>query len=189
MPRRKPTLAVWKFASCDGCQLSLLDLEDELLAVAGAFDIAYFREASSRDAEGPFDISIADGSITTAHDLARLRDVRARSRYLVALGACATSGGIQVRATSPTSRPTRAAWSTPRLALPDAGDLHRLLGSRHGGLRAARVPDRQAPASRGAERLPARPHARPCRRTVRLHGMQDARDRVRDGHGRRAWDR
>lgn len=96
MPRkRRPSLAVWKFASCDGCQLSLLDLEDELLDVAGALDIAYFREATSRDSSGPFDISIADGSITTAHDLERLRDVRRRSRYLVSLGACATSGGIQ----------------------------------------------------------------------------------------------
>jgi coenzyme F420-reducing hydrogenase gamma subunit len=93
--RRRPSLAVWKFASCDGCQLSLLDLEDELLAIAGAFDIAYFREATSRDSEGPFDISIADGSITTADDIERLRQVRQRSRYLVSLGACATAGGIQ----------------------------------------------------------------------------------------------
>lgn len=96
MPRRRrPSLAVWKFASCDGCQLSLLDLEDHLLDLAGALDIAYFKEATSRESAGPFDISIADGSITTTHDLERLRDVRARSRYFVALGACATAGGIQ----------------------------------------------------------------------------------------------
>ena len=92
---KKPTLAVFKFASCDGCQLSLLDLEDHLLDIAGAVDIAYFREASSRESRGPFDIAIADGSITTAHDAERIREVRRRSRYLVALGACATAGGIQ----------------------------------------------------------------------------------------------
>ncbi len=93
--RKRPTLAVWKFASCDGCQLSLLDLEDELLAIADAVDIAYFREGTSKESQGPFDVSIADGSITTTHDAERIRDVRRRSGVLVALGACATAGGIQ----------------------------------------------------------------------------------------------
>jgi coenzyme F420-reducing hydrogenase gamma subunit len=93
--RKRPKLAVFKFASCDGCQLSLLDLEDELLDIAGQVDIAYFREATSKDSKGPFDIAIADGSITTPHDAERIREVRRRSRYLVSLGACATSGGIQ----------------------------------------------------------------------------------------------
>jgi len=94
-PPRRPTLAVWKFASCDGCQLSLLDLEDELLAIAEAVDIAYFREATSRDSEGPFDLSLVDGSITTPDDVERIREVRRRSKHLVVLGACATFGGIQ----------------------------------------------------------------------------------------------
>lgn len=88
-------MAVFKFASCDGCQLSLLDLEDELLAIAAAVDIVYFREATSRSALGPYDIALADGSITTPHDVERIREVRRSSRYLVSLGACATSGGIQ----------------------------------------------------------------------------------------------
>jgi sulfhydrogenase subunit delta len=96
MPRRRrPRLAVWKFASCDGCQLSLLDLEEVLLELAGAVEIAYFREATSKDSRGPFDLSLVDGSITTPHDQERIRDVRRRSRYLVSLGACATAGGIQ----------------------------------------------------------------------------------------------
>jgi coenzyme F420-reducing hydrogenase gamma subunit len=95
MAEPRPTLAVWKFASCDGCQLSLLDLEDELLAIAEALDLCYFREATSRDAHGPFDLSLVDGSITTPHDVERIRDIRRRSRHLVTLGACATSGGIQ----------------------------------------------------------------------------------------------
>lgn len=94
-PRRKPRLAVWKFASCDGCQLSLLDCEDELLAVAGAVDIAYFPEATRAAAAGRYDLSLVEGSITTPHDAARIREIRARTRTLVTIGACATAGGIQ----------------------------------------------------------------------------------------------
>lgn len=91
----RPRLAVWKFASCDGCQLSLLDCEDELLAVADAIEIAYFLEATSRAAPGPYDLSLVEGSITTPHDAERIRAVRAQSRALVTIGACATAGGIQ----------------------------------------------------------------------------------------------
>jgi sulfhydrogenase subunit delta len=91
----KPRLAVWKFASCDGCQLSLLDCEDELLAVAGAIDIAYFPEATRGTVKGKYDLSLVEGSITTAHDAERIHEVRRRSRRLVTIGACATAGGIQ----------------------------------------------------------------------------------------------
>ncbi len=92
---RKPKLAVWKFASCDGCQLSLLDCEDELLAVAGAVEIANFPEASSAVARGPYDLSLVEGSITTPHDAERIHQVRRASKVLVTIGACATAGGIQ----------------------------------------------------------------------------------------------
>jgi len=92
---RRPKLAVWKFASCDGCQLSLLDCEDELLAVAGAVEIAYFLEATRAEVAGPYDLSLVEGSITTAHDAERIQKVRRRSRRLVTIGACATAGGIQ----------------------------------------------------------------------------------------------
>jgi sulfhydrogenase subunit delta len=88
-------LAVWKFASCDGCQLSLLDLEDELLILASRLEVAYFLEASSAPVDGPYDVSLVEGSITTAHDAERIRDVRASSRTLITIGACATAGGIQ----------------------------------------------------------------------------------------------
>jgi coenzyme F420-reducing hydrogenase gamma subunit len=91
----KPTLAVWKFASCDGCQLSLLDCEDELLALAGAVEIAYFLEARRAVAAGPYDVSLVEGSITTEHDAERILQVRAQSRVLITIGACATAGGIQ----------------------------------------------------------------------------------------------
>ena len=93
--RRKPKLAVWKFASCDGCQLSLLDCEEELLAVADQVEIAYFPEASRAFIPGPYDLSLVEGSITTPHDAERIHDVRKSSKVLVAIGACATAGGIQ----------------------------------------------------------------------------------------------
>jgi coenzyme F420-reducing hydrogenase gamma subunit len=93
--RERPKLAVWKFASCDGCQLSLLDLEDELLALAGEIELAYFLEARRQTASGPYDLSLVEGSVTTAEDADRIRKVRAESRRLVTIGACATSGGIQ----------------------------------------------------------------------------------------------
>ena len=91
----RPRLAVWKFASCDGCQLSLLGLEDELLAMAGAVEIAHFLEATRESAPGPYDLSLVEGSITTAHDAERIREVRRQSKRLVTIGACATAGGIQ----------------------------------------------------------------------------------------------
>ncbi len=92
---KKPKLAVFKFASCDGCQLSLLDCEDELLDVAGAVHIANFAEASRAIAPGPYDISLVEGSITTAHDAERIQKIRRISKTLITIGACATAGGIQ----------------------------------------------------------------------------------------------
>jgi len=91
----KPRLGVFKFASCDGCQLSLLDCEDELLAVAGAVDIGYFLEASRRSLEGAFDLALVEGSISSPEQLEQIHDVRRRSRFLMTIGACATAGGIQ----------------------------------------------------------------------------------------------
>jgi sulfhydrogenase subunit delta len=90
-----PTLAVVKFTSCDGCQLTLLDCEDELLTVADQVHIAHFTEATSITEPGPYDISLVEGSITTPEELDRIRRVREQSRVLVAIGACATAGGIQ----------------------------------------------------------------------------------------------
>ncbi len=92
---RRPKLAVWKFASCDGCQLSVLDCEDELLALTGKVELAYFLEASSAPVAGPYDLSLVEGSITTPDDAERIRRVRRQSRRLVTIGACATAGGIQ----------------------------------------------------------------------------------------------
>jgi coenzyme F420-reducing hydrogenase gamma subunit len=91
----RPKLAVFKFASCDGCQLSLLDCEDELLAVAEAVDIAYFLEARTQQSSGPYDVGLVEGSITTSHDAQRIKEIRQQCRFLATIGACATSGGIQ----------------------------------------------------------------------------------------------
>lgn len=95
MTSSKPRLAVWKFASCDGCQLTLLDAEDHLLDIAGAIDIAYFPEATKGEVEGRYDLSLVEGSVTTRHDAERIHDIRDRSDVLVTIGACATAGGIQ----------------------------------------------------------------------------------------------
>jgi sulfhydrogenase subunit delta len=90
-----PTLAVWKFASCDGCQLSLLDCEDDLLAVADRVHVAHFLEASRTIEPGPYDVSLVEGSITTAADAERIHHVREMSGTVVTIGACATAGGVQ----------------------------------------------------------------------------------------------
>ena len=95
IPKHKPKLAVWKFASCDGCQLSLLDCEDELLALAGEIEIANFLEATRAVVKGPYDLSLVEGSITTPHDAERIHQIRRASKFLVTIGACATAGGIQ----------------------------------------------------------------------------------------------
>ncbi|GIX31473.1 MAG: oxidoreductase [Porticoccaceae bacterium] len=95
MAQRKPRLAVFKFTSCDGCQLSLLDCEDELLAVAERVEIAHFLEASSRVLPGPYDIGLVEGSISTPAQVEEIRRVREACRLLVTIGACATAGGIQ----------------------------------------------------------------------------------------------
>ena len=95
LKKHKPKLAVWKFASCDGCQLSLLDCEDELLGLVGEIEIANFPEASRAVAKGPYDLSLVEGSVTTAHDAKRIQEVRKVSKTVVTIGACATAGGIQ----------------------------------------------------------------------------------------------
>ncbi|HTS00605.1 MAG TPA: oxidoreductase [Bacteroidota bacterium] len=114
MPVKRPKVAVFKFASCDGCQLSLLDAEDELLLVAGAIDIANFPEASRRVVKGPYDIGLVEGSITTPHDVERVREIRKQCRVLIAIGACATAGGIQaLRNWKDVKEFTRTVYASP----------------------------------------------------------------------------
>ena len=93
--KSRPKVAVWKFASCDGCQLSMLDLEDEFLDLTEAVEIAHFPEATRRVVEGPYALSLVEGSVTTSHDAERIQQIRQDSAWLVTIGACATAGGIQ----------------------------------------------------------------------------------------------
>ncbi len=95
MAGHKPSVAVYKFSSCDGCQLSLLNMEDELLDLAGAIDIAFFLEATRAERPGPYDIAIVEGSITTPHEIERIKEIRGQCKILLALGTCSTTGGIQ----------------------------------------------------------------------------------------------
>jgi coenzyme F420-reducing hydrogenase gamma subunit len=112
--KRKPRIAVFKFASCDGCQLTLLDLEDELLEVAAAVDIVYFPEATRTMLKGPYDIGLVEGSVTTHHDAERIHQIRRSCRTLITLGACATSGGIQsLRNWKDTDEFVRAVYAQP----------------------------------------------------------------------------
>lgn len=112
--RKPPKLAVWKFSSCDGCQLTLLDCEDELLALAGQVRISYFLEATRRVEKGPYDLSLVEGSIGTAHDAEMIQHVRRQSKALVVIGACATSGGIQaLRNFADAEEFTRAVYARP----------------------------------------------------------------------------
>ena len=90
-----PTIAIWKFSSCDGCQLTLLDCEDELLGILGRVQIAYFPEATRAEIEGPWDVSLVEGSVTTPEEAERIKEIREKSGLVVAIGACATAGGIQ----------------------------------------------------------------------------------------------
>ncbi len=99
---RRPRLGVFKFSSCDGCQLSLLNLGDQLLALRDRVEIAYFLEASSAPKSGPYDVALVEGSISAPADVGRVQRLRRRSRTLVAIGACATGGGIQALRNSQT---------------------------------------------------------------------------------------
>jgi len=113
-PVARPKVAVFKFSSCDGCQLGLLNLEDELLSLVGAVEIAYFLEARSQILPGPYDVTLVEGSITTAEDEKRIQEVRKESKYLITIGACATAGGIQaLRNWQDVAEFARAVYATP----------------------------------------------------------------------------
>lgn len=110
----KPRVAVFKMASCDGCQLQLLDAEEVLLDLAGAIDIVNFAEASSRMEPGPYDVTLVEGSISTPEQLEQIREIRGMTKVLVTIGACATSGGIQaLRNTKDLGRFVRTVYPTP----------------------------------------------------------------------------
>ncbi|HTS01163.1 MAG TPA: oxidoreductase [Thermoanaerobaculia bacterium] len=116
MEKARPRLAVFKFASCDGCQLSLLDCEDALLDLAGAVAIDNFLEASRAVGKGPWDLVLVEGSVTTPHDAERIHGIRRQAKFLVTIGACATAGGIQaLRNYTDVADYAKAVYASPQL--------------------------------------------------------------------------
>jgi sulfhydrogenase subunit delta len=111
----KPRVAVFKMASCDGCQLQLLDAEQALLELAGTIEIANFAEASSHFEPGPYDVTLVEGSVSTPEQEDQIREIRAESKLLITIGACATSGGVQAlrNATGKHDEFVRAVYPTP----------------------------------------------------------------------------
>jgi sulfhydrogenase subunit delta len=107
--RARPRVGVVKLASCDGCQLTILDLEDELLAITDRFEFVEFAEATSRRSSGPFDVLFVEGSISTPEQAVEIVRLRAATKLLVTIGACATAGGIQALRTAAEHEAFRAA--------------------------------------------------------------------------------
>jgi len=94
-PNGKLKIAAFKFSSCDGCQLQILNLEDDLLALTEAVEIDFFLEARRREGSPPYDIGFVEGSVSTPEEEERIRQIRRECKTLITIGACATSGGIQ----------------------------------------------------------------------------------------------
>jgi coenzyme F420-reducing hydrogenase gamma subunit len=109
-----PRVAVFKMASCDGCQLQLLDAEEALLELAGAVEIVNFAEASSHIEPGPYDVTLVEGSVSTPEQVGQVEEIREASRFLITIGACATAGGIQaLRNGSDPAEHIRYVYPTP----------------------------------------------------------------------------
>ena len=105
----RPRVGVVKFASCDGCQLTILDLEEDLLDLTERFEFVEFAEATSRRSSGPFDVLLVEGSISTPEQAVEIVRLRAAAKILVTIGACATAGGIQALRTASEHEAFRAA--------------------------------------------------------------------------------
>ena len=182
---RKPKLAVWKFSSCDGCQLSLLSCEDELLTLVGQVEIAYFLEASRAVVEGPYDLSLVEGSITTELDAERIH------RGTAGVAAAGDDRGVRHRRRDPGAAQLHRRRGPDRRGLPDARvrrDARALDADqrpRPGRFRAAGLPGQQVSAARGDPGLARRPRG-PDPRLERLPGVQAARQQLRHGRSRHA---
>jgi sulfhydrogenase subunit delta len=89
----KPRVGLFDFACCEGCQLQIVNMEEEILSLLSVVDPVVWREAMS-DQSDEYDIAIVEGSITRARDEEALRRIRERAKIVIALGACATIGGV-----------------------------------------------------------------------------------------------
>ena len=90
----KPRVAFFDFASCEGCQLQVANLEETLLDVLALVDVASFREVMKEHSDD-YDIALVEGSIARRMDEERLQEIRKRAKVLIAFGACAHLGGVQ----------------------------------------------------------------------------------------------
>ncbi|OZA11541.1 MAG: sulfhydrogenase subunit delta, partial [Hydrogenophilales bacterium 17-62-8] len=86
----KPRVAVHKFSSCDGCQLAFLNLGEDLLTLAERVELVHFAEAGPLDPDTDVDVAFVEGSVSTPEDIERIQHIRAHSKRLIAIGACAT---------------------------------------------------------------------------------------------------
>ncbi|OGO08539.1 MAG: oxidoreductase [Chloroflexi bacterium RBG_13_60_9] len=126
----KTTVAVFKFSSCDGCQLQILNMEDELLALATEVEIANFLEARRRVLPGPYDVVLVEGSVSTPHEAELIKEIRGQAKLLIAIGACATAGGIQaLRNRADVDEFARAVYPHPEFLhyLPKASPISELV--------------------------------------------------------------
>lgn len=89
----KPKIAIFDFGCCEGCQLQIVNLEEQLLDLVGLVDVRQWREAMSEHADD-YEIALVEGSITRAGEIPRLEAIRKQAKVLVALGACAHTGGV-----------------------------------------------------------------------------------------------
>jgi sulfhydrogenase subunit delta len=91
----KPKIGLFSLTCCEGCEIAILDLEDELLDFTDKFEILNFRLAQEKQVDGPYDIAFIEGSISTKEDLEHAQHIREKSKTVIALGTCAISGGVQ----------------------------------------------------------------------------------------------
>ena len=158
----KPRLGIMKFASCDGCQLTILDLEDHLLDLLERFDLVEFAEASSYRSSGPFDVVLVEGSVSTPEQAEEILRIRRETPLLVTIGACASAGGIQALRNWADHDAYRAAVYAHPEYVESLADVDAHLRSRRGGRGASRLPDRSAPAPRAPDGTGRRTPAADC---------------------------
>lgn len=111
----KPRIAVHKFTSCDGCQLAFLNAGEALLTLSELVDMVHFAEAGALDVDAKVDIAFVEGSISTPHEEERIKKIRANSQFIITIGSCATTGGIQALRNSADS----AQWMASVYASPE----------------------------------------------------------------------
>ena len=94
MTTKKPTIGVYSFSSCSGCQIAILNLEDVLVQLLDKLNIRYFHLIQSENNEGPVDIAFIEGAITTKEHIQKLKKIREQSQKVIAIGSCSCTGGI-----------------------------------------------------------------------------------------------